>query len=201
MRLTVLLLLVSATFTVLPAQESHELALQVGIGIDIVPSSMMFRNDHSRSATISYNIADDWGITFYLSQQDYSLDRLNSDHVSFVGGSKPDVGMTVTSFLVGPRWYIPSRWKAMHPYVSVLAGYAKSAPSAQEYYLVTSMNNDTSYQHISTGDFFLGLLSGGIEIRPLSFVNMFAELQVVIPSSIDLSPGFVGGRIGLGLAF
>ena len=201
MRLTVLLILVSATFTVAQAQQAPRFALQIGIGTDIVPRTAMFKNSGNRSVCISYNITGDWGLALYLSQQDYRLDRLNSDHVSFVGGRKPDVGMTVTSFLVGSRWYVPSKWKAIHPFLSALAGYAISAPSAQEYYLVTSGNTDTSYQRISTGDFFLGLLSGGIEVRPLSFVSTFADLQVLIPSSVDLSPGFVGGRVGVAITF
>jgi hypothetical protein len=196
----VLLFLALMSASVLARQEGKfEVAL--GTGADIARFGPLFKNNRSFSASIFYNLTDESGVVLYLGQQQYGLDRLSSDHQGFVGGKPPQAGKTVTSLLAGGRFFIQSKLKFLNPYVSVAFGYAKSVSSGEGYYVVSHMTNDTAFHRIPSGHFFLGHLAPGIQVRPVSFVDLYAELQIVMASDVDLSPGPIAGRIGIGVIF
>ncbi len=183
------------------AQQAAKIEVEVGIGTDIVRYSTLFKNDHNLSASICYNPTDEWGVALYLGQQVYRLDRPTSDHQGFVGGRTPQVNRTVTSLLVAGRYFIPTVSKVFNPYVSVGLGYAKSVSSPEGYYVVNYIPVDTVYYQVKSGHFLLGLLSLGIQVRPVSFFDLFAELQIPVASNLDLSPGPIACRIGFGVTF
>lgn len=182
------------------AQQEGKFEVAMGIGTDIARTSTIFKNDHNLSTSICYKPTNEWGMALYFGQQVYSLDRLPSQHENFLGGRTPKVIRTVTSLLVGYRGFIPGESKIFSQYGSVALGFAKSVSSPEGYYY-QHMSDDTLFNQIKSGYFPLGLLSLGIQVRPFSFFDLFLELQTSIPSNLDLSPGLIAGRIGVGVLF
>ena len=182
------------------AQRESKLEVALGIGTDIIRSSLTFKNDRSLSASLCYNLTDRWGIVLYLGQQAYSFDRLSSDHETYLDGTKPQLSKTVTSGLLLGRYFIPTKLASVSPYVSFGMGCSKSVSSAEGYYIVNFVK-DTVFVRTGSGQFFLGLLSLGIEVEPVSSLNLFAELQLALPSDRDLYPSAIAGRIGIAVTF
>jgi hypothetical protein len=201
MRFRLVLLFLALTSASAFAQRESKFEAAMGIGTDIVPPAGVFKNQRNLSASICYNLTDQWGVALYLGQQVYRLDGLTSAHARFLDGRTPQVSRTATSLLVAGRYFIPSKSKGLNPYVSVGLGYAKSVSSPEGYYVVGFVPPDTVFEHVETGQFLLGLLSLGIQVRPLSFFDLFAELQAPFASNIGLSPGPIACRIGIGVVF
>ena len=196
----VLFLLVFISASAL-AQREGEFEVAMGIGKDLVPPPGVFKSDRNLSASICYNLTNEWGVVFYVDQQDYRLDHLTSEHEHFLDYRTPTLVRTVTSLLIGGRYFVPNKSKVLNPYVSLALGYAKSVSSPDGYYVVSPIIQDTSFNRVQSGHFFLGLVSLGIQVRPVSFFDLFAELQTSVPSSVDLSPGPIACRIGIGVIF
>jgi len=176
------------------AEAKFELAM--GVGTDIARFSSTYRNDHSFSASICYYLTTEWGVALYVGQQQYSPEgavRLDS--------KTPQFGKTLNLLLVEGRYLIPTKLKVLNPYVSVALGYVRSGSSTGGYYTVRIQPADTVFHGAQTGEFFLGQLSPGIEVRPFSFLGLFAEIQILFPSNVDLCPGRIAGRVGIGVIF
>jgi len=182
------------------AQQEGKFEAAMGIGTDIVSPAGVFKNHRNLSASICYDLTNEWGVFLYLGQQDYRLDHLTSENEYFVGYGTPTLKKTVTSFLVGARNYISGKSGVISPYGSVALGFAQSSSSPEGYSFV-ALVQDTVYQRVRSGHFLLGLISLGIQVRPVSFLDLFAELQVSPTFDAGLSPGPLGGRVGIGVIF
>jgi hypothetical protein len=183
------------------AQREGKFEVAAGIGTDLVYSTIPFTNHHNLSASVCYNLSNEWGVALYFGQQVYSVERLNSEHESFLGGRTPDVNKTVTSLLVGGRYFIPTESKVADLYISFALGSAKSVTSAEGYHVVNGMSGDTVYYRVQSGQFFQGLLSLGTQVHPLSFLNLFAELQMRAGSEQENYLEAIACRAGIGVVF
>jgi hypothetical protein len=182
------------------AQQTARFEVAIGAGRDIIYTSTLFKNEHNRSASIFFSPVGEWGVFLSFGQQVYTLDRLPSEHESFLSGRTPQIYRTVSSFLIGYRDFLPSQSRVFKQYGTVALGVAKSVPSAEGYYF-TAISPDTSYNQLKSGHFLLGVLSLGIQVRPLTFIDLFAELQTSIPLNMDLFPGLIAYRVGVGVMF
>jgi hypothetical protein len=195
MLLGVVLVTVSAL-----AQQAAKFEVAIGAGTDIIYTSTLFKSDHNLSVSICYKPTDESGVALYVGQQVYSLDRLSSEHEVFLGGRTPQIKRTVSSLLVGYRGFIPSKSMVFSQYGTVALGFANSVSSAEGYY-TTGVPSDTVFNRVPSGYFLLGFLSFGVQVRPISFIDLFAELQTSIPLNIDLSSGLLSYRVGVGVVF
>ncbi|MCX6133237.1 MAG: hypothetical protein NTU47_05410 [Ignavibacteriales bacterium] len=196
MKVRHVLLLLTLTSAGVYGQVAGKFEVAVGVGADIARFSPTYRNDHSFSASICYNLTNEWGVALYFGQQQYSPEgelQLDSKTPQFIKTSK--------SLLVEGRYLIPTKLMVLSPYVSVALGYVSSGSSQAGYYIVRNHPVDTVFHAAQTGGVFLGRLSPGIQIRPFSFLGLFAEMQVLIPSDVDLCPGRIAGRVGMGIIF
>jgi hypothetical protein len=197
---SVLAVLALVTANVL-AQQQPKFEVTVGIGTDIVPSSGVFKNHLNLSASLDYSLTEKWALFVCLGQQDYRLDHLTSAHQHFLDYRTPSLAKTVTSILVGGRNYITNRSAVLVPFTSVALGYAQSTSSPEGYIYVQPMYKDTVYQRVRSGHLFFGHVSLGIQVHPMSFIDLSAELQVSIAPEYDILPSPLAGKVGLGILF
>jgi len=183
------------------AQREPTIEVTMGIGKDLVPPPGVFKSNQNLSMSVCYKLTDEWDVAVFLGREEYKLYRLTSENQSFLDGQMPQVSRTVTSILAGGRYFIPSKSKILHPYFSIALGYGKSASSRGGYYVLDVMARDTVFYQVQGGHFLLGLVSLGAQVRPLSFIVLFAELQASVASVWDLSPGPIAGRVGIGVRF
>jgi hypothetical protein len=196
----VVLCLAFMSFTV-SAQQKGGIEVSVGIGADIMYSTPRFKNDGNLFASIYYGISNQWGVIASFDQHVYKLYRFHTNDLSFLGGELPDIKQTLTSLLIGARYFIPTESKIADLYISMSLGSASSRSSSDGYYTASWIAHDTAFNRIESNQYLQGFLSFGAQGRPVRFLILFVDLQTSVAITRDPFMGPVAGKVGIGLEF
>ena len=187
------------------AQQAGKFELQVGTGLEILDyssgaeASHGWSTDRNLSASALYDLTDHSGMILSLRHLHYSFDTgISHGTQIYFGYGTAGIERDVNMAHVGYRLILSNQSKTFSQYGSVALGIAHSVSSTGGYYYGYG-GVDSVYHALKSGNTIVGMISFGVQAAPLSFLHVFAELEIPIPFSVDLVPGPIALRVGVGI--
>jgi len=146
-----------------------------------------------------YDLTDRSAIMLTFSHLEYTFD-LSIQHGTrnYFGYGESGIQRNANMVQVGYRLYQSNKSKSFSQIGSVAIGVAYSVPSTAGYYYGME-NYDSSYTSLKSGYALVGMISYGVQYAPFSFLHLFAQLEIPISGSLDLFPGPIALRGGVGI--
>ena len=180
------------------AQKAGKFELQVATGTVLFRFSDEFSTTRYLSTSAIYDLTDNSGIVLSYHHLAYTFDKQFHDNTWFDAGGTPAIQRSLNMVLIGYRKLGPNASGIISSYGSASFGLAHSVTSPSGYYY-GSVGNDSSYKTLGAGYTIVGLMSLGVQITPCSFMHVFADIEIPVPSNLDLFPGGITLRGGVGI--
>ena len=189
------------------AQQAGQFELQVGTGLEIsnyasrAEASSGWSTDRNLSASALYDLTDHTSLILSLRHLHYTFSTdIEHGLSSYYGYGTAGIERDVKMAHIGYRLILSNQSKTFSQYGSVGLGVAHSVSSTPGYYFGIPNYMDLDYTTLKSGYTTVGLISIGVQAAPFSFLHLFAELEIPIPFRVDLVPGPIALRGGVGIS-